>query len=427
MSPRALAKSAYSAARELTVSRLPGDVERWRRRLKQVGSYLGPGFLVGVGYMDPGNWGTDLEAGSRFGYRLLWVVLVSNLIAIVVQNLSARLGLVTGYSYAENCRRRFATAKWLSLWMVAELALVATDLAEFMGAMLGFELLFGVGRLAAALLSVVSVFGILALYRWGDRWVELQIMALVALVGGCYVYELRLVSPEWGKVVHGTLVPLLDGASAPIAAGILGATVMPHNLFLHSAVVRRRPGREVERAALRSTLIDSLLALNGAWLINAAILVTAAATFFGRSQRVMSIVQAHDTLVPLLGPFAGGVFALALLASGVSSSTTATLTGQIVFEGFWGRRMNLFLRRALTVAPALVVIWLGWEPFRVLIVSQIGLSVALPFTLVPLAALTARADVMGRHANGRLGNAIVLAATLVILSFNAMLLWSILS
>ena len=394
----------------------------WARRA----SYLGPAFLVGVGYIDPGNWATDLEAGSRFGYRLLWVVLLSNLIGLVVQSFAARLGMVTGRSLAENCRRHFRPpARWL-IWVSAELALVATDLAEFMGAMLGFKLLFGVGSGVAIALSVAGALGILALYRYGSRVVERVIMGLVGVVGLCYVIELLIVRPHWGAVLLGTVVPRLSRQSAAIASGILGATVMPHCLFLHSAIVRKEGYAREGARALGPTLFDLLVALNSAWLINAAILVTAAAAFFSRGQVVTSIERAHATLVPLLGARAAQVFAIGLLAAGISSSTAATLTGQLVFEGFFGKRMSLFLRRAITLAPALLMIGYGADPYLVLIGSQVVLSVLIPFALVPLVVLSARPAVMGEQANGVIGNTLAAAATAAILYFNVALLLSLL-
>lgn len=254
------------------------------RAFVRFGLYIGPAFLVAVGYIDRGNWATDLEAGSRFGYQLLWVIFASNVIALVVQLLSARLGLVTGDSYATNCRRHFATGIWVMLWIVVEVGLIATDLAEFMGAMLGFELLFRIGSLLAICLSVPSAFGVLALYPYGDRTVERLFIFMIMLVGLCYVVELRMAPPDWAEVLKSTFWPRLDRGSAAIAAGIVGATVMPHNLFLHSSLVRKNAG-ENPRFALMSTAGDSFIALNASWLINAAILITAAAVFLRTAAR----------------------------------------------------------------------------------------------------------------------------------------------
>jgi manganese transport protein len=408
----------------MAVSEVFERVPRRARALARFGAYIGPAFLVAVGYIDPGNWATDLEAGSRFGYQLLWVIFASNLIALVVQSLSARLGVVTGDSYAANCRRHFSRPTWIILWIVAEFGLIATDVAEFMGAMLGFELLFGIGSLLATVLSVLSAFGILALYRYGDRTVERLFIFMIMLVGLCYVLELTMAPPDWTAVLTSTFWPRLDRNSAAIAAGIVGATVMPHNLFLHSSLVRKIPDEE-KRFGLRSTAADSFIALNASWLINAAILITAASVFHSNGRTVLSIEQAHLTLLPLLGPLAAGAFAVGLLVAGISSSATATLTGQIVFEGFWGIRSNLFVRRAVTLVPALAILAIGFNPFRILILSQIALSVVLPFALIPLVFLTMRPSLMGEYSNGWLGNTLALVATAIVLFFNGMLLWSV--
>jgi manganese transport protein len=397
---------------------------RRARALVRFASYIGPAFLVAVGYIDPGNWATDLEAGSRFGYQLLWVIFASNLIALIVQFLSARLGVVTGDSYSQNCRRHFPASVWVALWVVAEIGLIATDVAEFMGAILGFELLFGFGSLLAAVLSVLAAFGILALYRYGDRTVERLFIFMIMLVGLCYVVELTMAPPDWAAILTSTFLPRLDRGSAAIAAGIVGATVMPHNLFLHSSLVRRDT-KDEKRFVLMSTAGDSLIALNASWLINAAILITAATVFYKNGRTVMSIEQAHLTLLPLLGPLAAGAFAFGLLVAGISSSATATLAGQVVFEGFWGIRANLFLRRAITLVPALAILAMGFDPFRILIYSQIALSVVLPFALIPLVFLTMRPAVMGEYANGLFTNILALFATATVLWFNGMLLLSV--
>lgn len=408
----------------MAVSEVSERAPQRARALLRFGSYIGPAFLVSVGYIDPGNWATDLEAGSRFGYQLLWVIFVSNLIALVVQTLSARLGVVTGDSYAANCRRHFPIRVWVTLWIVAEVGLIATDAAEFMGAMLGFELLFGIGSLLATGLSVLAAFGILALYRYGDRAVERVFIFMIMLVGLCYVVELTMAPPQWAAILKSTFLPRLDRGSAAIAAGIVGATVMPHNLFLHSALVRKNNDEE-KSFALMSTAADSLIALNASWLINAAILITAATVFFKSGRTVLSIEQAHVTLLPLLGPLAAGAFALGLLVAGISSSATATLAGQIVFEGFWGIGSNLFVRRAITLVPALAILAMGFDPFRILILSQITLSLVLPFALIPLVLLTTRPVVMGKYANGWLINTLAVSATAMVLWFNGMLLWSL--
>jgi manganese transport protein len=366
-------------------------------------SLIGPAILISVGYMDPGNWATDLAGGSQFGYTLLWVLLASNLMALLLQHLSAKLGLATGLTYPQLCRREFPRPVSFGLWLTAEAAAIATDLAEFLGAALGFYLLLHIPLFEAALLTAVVVFGILALYRFGYRWVELSVFALVAVIGLAYVLEVWLVGPDWGQVARGVVVPTLDPAALPIAMGMLGATVMPHNLYLHSSVVlsRRQADEEANRRTVRRSIIASAIALNLAWLVNSAIVITAAGAFGAAGIPIDSIEQAHETLTPLLGTAAAAAFAIALLAAGLSSSTTATLAGQVIIEGFLNIRFGLFLRRAITVVPAIVVIALGIDAFSILVVSQVALSVQLPFAIIPLVWLTSRRRVMGGHTNRR--------------------------
>jgi manganese transport protein len=377
--------------------------------------------------MDPGNWATDLAGGSQFGYALLWVLLASNLTALLLQHLSAKLGLATGLSYPQLCRERFPRPVALALWLTAELAAMATDLAEFLGAALGFYLLLHIPMLPAALVTAVVVFGILALYRFGYRWVEFAVFALVAVIGVAYVLEVWLVGPDWGAVAQGVVVPSLPPAALPIAMGMLGATVMPHNLYLHSSVVlsRRRADPEANRRIIRRSIVASAIALNVAWLVNSAIVITAAGAFGEAGIVIESIEAAHETLTPLLGSAASTAFALALLAAGLSSSTTATLAGQVIIEGFLGVRFGLFLRRAITVIPAIVVIAAGFDAYLILIVSQVALSIQLPFAILPLVWLTARRSVLGDYANRPLTTALAVVAGAVIVALNAVLLASL--
>jgi manganese transport protein len=386
--------------------------------------YLGPAFLVSVGYMDPGNWATDLEGGARFGYALLWVLLSANLMALLLQHLSAKLGLATGLTYPMVCRERFPRPLTLFLWVTAEAAAIATDLAEFLGAALGFYLLLQIPLFPAALLTALAVFGILALYRFGYRAVEYVIMGLVAVVGLAYVFEVWVVQPDWPAVAEGALVPRLNADSLVIAMGMLGATVMPHNLYLHSGAIlsRRHSSPDATALVTKAALLDSGLALNLAWLVNSAIVVMAAAAFFVHGLEIDSIEAAHETLTPLLGAMSATAFALALLASGLSSSTTATLAGQIIIEGFLNVRFGLFLRRLITVVPALVVIAAGLDAYWILILSQVALSVQLPFAIVPLVWLTASREVMGPHANHWLTTAVASVVAALIIGLNVLLL-----
>lgn len=394
------------------------------RSPRSVLPYLGPAFLVSVGYMDPGNWATDIEGGARFGYTLLWVLLSANVMALLLQHLSAKLGLATGMSYPELCRAKLPRPLTLFLWVTAEAAAIATDLAEFLGAALGFYLLLHIPMFPAALITAVAVFGILALYRFGYRAVEWVIMGMVAAIGLAYVFEVWLVQPDWRAVTEGAFVPRLNADSLVIAMGMLGATVMPHNLYLHSGVIltRRKLNPEHTASVTKAALLDSVLALNLAWLVNSAIVIMAAGAFFGQGMEITSIEAAHETLTPLLGGMSAFAFALALLASGLSSSTTATLAGQIIIEGFLNVRFGIFLRRLITVVPALVVIALGLDAYWILILSQVSLSVQLPFAIVPLVWLTARRSIMGEHANHPVTTAIASVIAALIIGLNVLLL-----
>ncbi len=385
---------------------------------------LGPAVIISVGYMDPGNWATDIEAGSRFGYTLLWVLLGANLAAQLLQHLSAKVGLATGFTYPELCRRQFPRPVVLGLWVTAELAAMATDLAEFLGAALGFYLLFHLPLLPAALLAAVVVFGILALYRFGHRSVEWVIFALVVVIGAAYLLELWLVRPDWGAVAQGVVTPRIEPGALTIVMGMIGATVMPHNLYLHSAVVinRRRTDPDANRQLINSSIVASAIALNLAWLINSAIVITAAGAFGSAGLDVASIETAHATLIPLLGPAAAAAFAIALLAAGLSSSTTATLAGQVIIEGFLGIRFGLFLRRLITVIPAILVIGAGADAYQILILSQVALSIQLPFAILPLVWLTARKSVMGPHVNRWLTTASAATIGAIIIGLNVVLL-----
>ena len=388
---------------------------------------FGPAFLVSVGYMDPGNWATDIEGGARFGFSLLWVLLLSNAIALFLQALASKLGIVTGKSLAQNCRDRLPGWLNLLLWVAAEAAVLATDLAEFLGAALGFSLLLGVPLFEAAILTGVVVLALLGLERYGYRVVELAIISLVAVVGVAYIVELAMIRPALGPILRGLVEPDLSGGRLFLAIGILGATVMPHNLYLHSALVQARRPLLGERAHIASQHLDAAVALNAALLVNAAIMVTAAATFHGRGPAVTSLAQAHAALVPLLGGLAAGAFAVALLASGLSSSTTAVMASQVVLQGFLGVRVSLFVQRLLTMVPALVVIWIGVDSLKILILSQVFLSFGLPFAVVPLVWLSQHRGVMGEFASRRATTVIASAVAALIALLNGLLICRLLA
>jgi manganese transport protein len=418
-----------------------------RFRRNEIWAYFGPAFVASVAYIDPGNFATNIEGGSRFGYRLLWVLLWSNAMAILIQYLSAKLGIVTGLTLPQNCRKHFSRPMTLFLWVAAEVAAIATDLAEFLGAALGLYLLFGPAMLAygwsrtetmlaAALVSTVAVFLILALDLAGYKWLERGIMAFVGVIGICYAFEVFLVHPDWRLAAIHTLVPTLDPkdlhGSLYVAVGMLGATVMPHVVYLHSALVQPRraelikqplvPGSSRRRSYLRFELIDVFAAMNGAWLINSAMIVMAAVAFGHLSNPVTTIEQAHQTLGPLLGQAAATVFAVALLFSGLSSSTVGVMAGQVIIEGFLDIKFSIFLRRLITIIPALVVIAWGLDPLKILILSQVVLSFALPFALIPLLVLTNRSSVMRSFVSTRRTKVAGWCAVGIIVSLNVVLL-----
>jgi manganese transport protein len=442
----AVAMTATTTATTSTVAK-----PRWFQfRRNEMWRYFGPAFVASVAYIDPGNFATNIEGGSRFGYRLLWVLLWSNAMAILIQYLSAKLGIVTGLTLPQNCRKHFSRPMTLFLWAAAEVSAIATDLAEFLGAAMGFYLLVGPALLArgwtptgvmfcAAVVSAVAVFLILALDLAGYRWLEWGIMAFVGVIGLCYGFEIFLVHPDWQQAALGTLLPSLDPkefhSSLYVAVGMLGATVMPHVIYLHSALVQPRvkelkkkpllPGFSRRRKYLRFELIDVFVAMNGAWLINSAMIVMAAVAFAHLPNPVTTIEQAHETLGPMLGPASATVFAVALLCSGLSSSTVGVMAGQVIIEGFLDIKFSIFLRRLITIIPAMIVIGVGLDPLKILILSQVVLSFALPFALIPLLILTNRRTVMDTFVSARRTRIAGWTAVAIILTLNVVLLGQI--
>ena len=422
---------------------LVGEEKSSGFRRNEMWTYFGPAFVASVAYIDPGNFATNIEGGSRFGYRLLWVLLWSNAMAILIQYLSAKLGIVTGLTLPQNCRKHFSRPMSLFLWVAAECSAIATDLAEFLGAALGFYLLAGPAMLAhgwsrtgslffAALVTAVLVFVILALDLAGFRWLERGIMAFVAIIGLCYGFEIFLVHPDWRLAAFHALVPSLDPkdfhGSLYVAVGMLGATVMPHVIYLHSALVQPRlqqlEKHHTRHSYLRFELVDVFVAMNGAWLINSAMIVMSAVAFV-HSGKAPSIEEAYYTLGPLLGPMSATVFAVALLCSGLSSSTVGVMAGQVIIEGFLDIKFSIFLRRLITIIPALIVIAIGLDPLKILILSQVMLSFTLPFALIPLLVLTSRQSVMDTFASALRTRVAGWAAVLVILTLNVVLLGQI--
>lgn len=393
--------------------------------------FLGPAFIASVAYVDPGNFATNIQGGAQFGYLLLWVIVASNLMAMLTQALSAKLGIATGKNLAEHCRDQFPRWAVWAMWVLMEGVAMATDLAEFLGAALGFNLLCGMPLFVAGVLTGAVTVAILALERHGFRPLEAVITAMVAVIALCYLIETLLGRPDWGQIAFHAVVPRFRGTgSVVLATGILGATVMPHVVFLHSAltqgrIVVREPAKL--RRLFRLECVDVTLAMGIAGLVNAAMLIMAAATFFEKGlTSVGTIEEAHKTLAPLLGNASSWVFAISLLASGLSSATVGTMSGQVIMQGFIHRQIPVWLRRLLTMFPALIVIWIGLEPTSTLVISQVVLSFGLPFALAPLALFTARPDIMGVLVNRRFTTILFGLVTLLIVALNIFLLYQIL-
>ena len=392
--------------------------------------FCGPAAMVSIGYMDPGNWATGLEGGARFGYQLMWVLLASNLIAMLLQSLAARLGIVGRMDLAQACRAHYARPVVLALWLLCEVAIIACDLAELLGSAIALNLLFGIPLAWGALITGFDVMLILVLQHYGIRKLEALIAVLVLTIGSCMAYEIILARPVWGAVASG-FVPRLDSASLLIAIGIVGATVMPHNLYLHSALVQTRrieAHPAAQREAIRFNLFDTVLALTAAFFINASILALSASTFFERGIVVTELRQAHELLSPVLGSaFASTAFAIALLAAGQSSTITGTLAGQIVMEGFVRLRMSPVARRLLTraiaVVPAVAVLMYAGESgvLQLLVLSQVVLSLQLPFAIVPLIRFTSAPHLMGSFVSPVWLKRLAWSAALLIIALNAWL------
>jgi manganese transport protein len=399
-----------------------------RRGLARILPFLGPAFVASVAYMDPGNFATNIQGGAQFGYTLLWVVVASNLMAMLIQTLSAKLGIATNLNLAEQCRERFPRPTVWMMWALMEVVAMATDLAEFLGAALGFYLLFGIPLWLAGILTAIVTFFILSLERYGFRPLEAVITALVGVIAISYLIETVLDRPAWGQVLYHAVVPHFSGAeSVLLASGILGATVMPHVIFLHSSLTQGRvvvKDPVLLRRLFHFEIIDVVLAMGLAGLINAAMLMMAASTFFREGMHhVGTIEEAHRTLEPLLGPAASWIFAISLLASGLSSSSVGTMSGQVIMQGFLSRHIPGWLRRLITMAPSLIVIFIGLDPTRTLVISQVLLSFGLPFAVIPLVLFTSRRDVMGPLVNRRLTTIVAGVVAALIVALNLYLLY----
>ncbi len=401
----------------------------WRRWL----AFVGPGFLVSVGYMDPGNWGTDLAGGSRFGYALLWVIVVSNLMAQFLQVLCARLGLVTGKDLAMACRDYYSKPIATVLWILCELAIISCDLAEVVGSAVALNLLFKIPLEIGVLITGLDVLLLLGFMKFGFRKIEAIVITLVATIFFCFAYEIASAKPDWPAALKGTLIPTMPSVGAwLIAIGILGATVMPHNLYLHSSIVQtRKKGKEKSdvKDAIKYNTVETIVALSLAFLVNAAILILAASVFGKSGIAVEQLQDGHKLLQSALGGASATVFAVALLASGQSSTITGTLAGQIVMEGFMRWKLKPWIRRTITrllaIVPAIAIIHFsgGKDTVQLLVISQVVLSMQLPFAIFPLMAITSDRRQMGIFTNSNLVKFVGYSICFIIAALNAFLIF----
>jgi manganese transport protein len=406
----------------------PSALERLRARgrVRTTLTLLGPAFVAAIAYVDPGNFATNIAGGAKYGYLLLWVILAANLMAMLIQTLSAKVGIATGKNLPELCRERFPRPVSWGLWVQAELIAMATDLAEFIGAAIALNLLFGVPLFVAGLMTGVVAFGILALQQRGHRKFELAIAGLLALILLGFLYDTFSVTHDVSGIVRGFLPSFAGTDSILLATGILGATVMPHVIYLHSALTQDRiPARDdrERRSLMRFGKADVLIAMGVAGLINMSMLIVAGSLFHGQASGIDSIEGAYDGFEKYAGAGAALAFALALLASGFASSSVGTYSGQVVMQGFIARTIPLAVRRLVTMAPALIVLAIGLDPSRALIMSQVVLSFGIPFALVPLVLLTSRRDLMGSLVNRRVTTIVASVVAALISALNLFLLY----
>lgn len=396
-------------------------------KIRQLLKFLGPAFIVSVAYTDPGNFATNISGGSEFNYTLLWVVLWSNIMAIFLQCMSAKLGIATGRSLPEMCGSIFPRKiNWI-LWIFAELSAMATDLAEFLGGILGLYLLFNIPFVYAGIITGIITYLIVYLEKYGQRLVETVITSLIAIICISYTFELFFSKPDWSAVGIHTLIPMLpNGQAILLAAGILGATVMPHVIYLHSQLVQNRNDTndtiENKVKHLKMERIDIAIAMNIAFIVNAAMIIVSAAVFYRNGVSVTTIEQAHKSLEPLVGSLSSGAFGLALLASGLSSSAVGTLAGQTIMKGFVSLNIPLNVRRLITMTPAMIIISLGINPMKALVISQILLSFTLPLAIIPLIIITNRKDIMGNFVNKSLTKFVGILITTIVIMLNLVLL-----
>ena len=387
--------------------------------------FVGPAVIASIAYMDPGNFATNIQAGARYGYALLWVVLLANVIAMLFQALSAKLGIVTRRNLAEMCRDQLPRPVVYALWGVSEFAAMGTDLAEFIGGAIGLSLLLHIPMMVGMGVVALLTLAILHAERWGFRPIELIIGAFVATIGLCYLVELLIAPVDWGQAALGVVTPSLpDAAALTIAVGIIGATVMPHAIFLHSGLTSVRGAARNDgerRMLLRFSNLEVIVALTAAGLVNMAMVIMAASAFHAGHSDVAEIQTAYSTLTPILGAGAAAVFLTSLLASGVSSSAVGTMAGQMIMQGFVGFKIPVLLRRLITMIPAFVVVALGVNATNALVYSQVALSLALPAPMIALTLFTGRRAIMGNFVNSRLTQAAAIVGTVVIVALNVVL------
>jgi manganese transport protein len=401
---------------------LAGRRQGWRSAML----FAGPAVIASIAYMDPGNFATNIQAGAQYGYTLLWVVLMANLIAMLFQALSAKLGIVTGRNLAEMCREQFPLPIVLAMWVVSEIAAMATDLAEFLGGAIGLALLFQMPLMVGMVITAIVTYGILLIEGRGFRPMEMVIGGLVAVIALCYLTEVFIAPVAWGSAaLHSVLPKIPDAAALTISVGIIGATVMPHAIYIHSGLTQNRaPSRDnsERRKLIKFSNREVLIALAIAGAVNMAMVMMASAAFHAGHSDVADIETAYHTLTPLLGIGAAGVFLVSLMASGISSSVVGTMAGQMIMQGFVGFRIPVWLRRVLTMIPAFVVIGMGVNPTWALVISQVVLSFALPIPMVALVLFTRRRDIMGEFTNNRLTDISAVIGTVIIMALNVVLL-----
>lgn len=396
-------------------------------KIKQISEFIGPAFIVSVAYIDPGNFATNISSGSKFNYGLIWVILLSNMMAIFLQTMSAKLGIATGHNLPEMCAKVFPKeVNWI-FWVVAELAAMATNLAEFLGGTLGLYLLFGIPLIYAGILTGILTYIICYMEKYGQKTVEVIVSILVAVICAAYILELFLAKPDWTQVGVHTIVPMLSGSDAVfIAVGMLGATVMPHVIYLHSQLVQSRrtdSSNEDKLRHLHMEKIDITLAMNIAFIVNAAMVIVSAAVFYKNGMQVDTIEQAQQSLKPLLGYLSSGAFGIALLASGLSSSAVGTLAGQTIVKGFVNLSIPDNIIRLITMAPAMIIIAAGINPMKALVLSQVVLSFILPFPIIQMLIIAKRKDLMGILANKRFTRILGILIAVMIIILNGVLLY----